>query len=164
MKILRDTIVVDAPPEDVFEFFRSMDHDRYLAWHDEHRDFHLVEGECIEEGTRAFFDEEIGDDRIASTVRYTEVRPGEYIEFRDENWLTRLFNPKNVFVFEPVDGGTRVVAEIHLRIGPLERLSSQVHQELEEVRRHMREEGENLKRLVEAGLRKETDESEATAT
>ncbi len=164
MEVFRDKIVVDAPPEDVFEFFRSMDHDRYLAWHDEHRDFRLVEGEWVEEGASAFFDEEIGDERITSTVRYTDVRPANYIEFRDENWLMRLFNPKNAFLFEPVEGGTRVVAEVNLRIGPLERLSKTVHAELEELRRHMREEGENLKRLVEAGVRKEREDSETTAT
>lgn len=151
MKKLRDEVVVDAPPADVFEFFRSMDEERYLAWHREHLAFHYVEGDRIEEGARAFFEEDVGDEHFASTVTYTEVRPAEYIEFRDEDWLTRLFNPKNTFAFEPVDRGTRVVAEIHLRIGPLERLSSQVHHELEELRRHMREEGENLKRLVENG-------------
>lgn len=151
MRVLRHSVVVDAPPAECFEFFRSMDEERYLAWHREHLAFHYVEGDRIEEGARAFFDEEVGDERIASTVRYTRVRPPEYIEFRDENRLTRLFNPKNTFAFEPVDGGTHVVAEIHLRIGPLERLSSQVHHELEELRRHVREEGENLKRLVESG-------------
>jgi uncharacterized protein YndB with AHSA1/START domain len=151
MNILRDAVVVEAPPETVFGFFRGMDEDRYLAWHREHLAFRFEEGDRIEAGARAYFEEEIGDEHLASTVRYTEVRAPEYIEFRDEDRLTRLFNPKNTFGFEPVDGGTRVVAEVHLRIGPLERLSSQVHHELEELRRHMREEGENLKRLVESG-------------
>lgn len=151
MKKLRDEVVVDAPPDDVFEFFRSMDEQRYLAWHREHIAFQFVEGEQIEEGARAYFEEDVGDEHIESTVRYTEVRPAEYIEFRDEDRLTRLFNPKNTFAFAPADGGTRVVAAIHLRIGPLERLSSQVRHELDELRRHMREEGENLKQFVESG-------------
>jgi uncharacterized protein YndB with AHSA1/START domain len=151
MAVLSDEVIVDAPPDAVYEFFRTMDEERYLAWHREHLAFRFVAGDRIAEGARAYFEEEIGDEHFESTVRYTEVRAPEYIEFRDEDRLTRLFNPKNTFAFESVDGGTRVVAEVHLRIGPLERLSSHVHHELEELRRHMREEGENLKRLVESG-------------
>lgn len=162
MKILRDEVVVEATRPACFEFFRSMDEQRYLAWHPEHVAFRYVEGDRIEEGARAFFEETVGDEHLASTVRYTEVRPPEYVEFRDESLRTRLFNPKNTFAFEPVDGGTRVVAEVHLRIGPLERLSSQVHHELEELRRHMHEEGENLKRLVETGVESVGVEPEAT--
>lgn len=150
IKNLKDEVIVNASPDDVFEFFRTMDESRYLAWHPEHISFRYVDGDRIETGTRAYFQEEIGDEYIESTVRYTEVRQPAYIEFRDESRISRLFNPKNTFSLEPVDGGTRVVAAIHLRIGPLERLSTSVHHELDEVRRHMREEGENLQRIVEA--------------
>jgi len=150
MKKLRAEVVVDAPADDVFEFFRTMDEARYLAWHPEHISFRYVDGDRIDTGTRAYFEEEIGDEYVESTVRYTEVRRPAYIEFRDESRFTRFFNPKNTFRFEPVDGGTRVVAAIYLRIGPLERLSSTVRHEVNEVRRHMREEGENLQLLIEA--------------
>lgn len=150
MAKLKDEVIVNAPPDDVFEFFRTMDESRYLAWHPEHISFRYVDGDRIETGTRAYFEEDIGDEYIESTVRYTEVCQPSYIEFRDESRISRFFNPKNTFRLEPVDGGTRVVAAIHLRIGPLERLSKSVRNQLDEVRRHMREEGENLQGIVDA--------------
>lgn len=151
MKTISDEVVVDASPVETFEFFRSMDEARYLAWHPDHVAFHLLEGDRIEPGARASFEEDIGDERLSSTVRYTEVCAPTYVEFRDESPITRLFNPKNTFTLEATDGITRVTAAVHLRIGPLERLSGRVRRDLEALRRHVREEGENLKRLVEAG-------------
>lgn len=150
MKAVRDRIAIDPPPDVVYEFFRSMDDERYRAWHPEHVEFEFVEGETVAEGNVAIFDETIGEEHLRSTVRFTTVRPGEYIEFRDRSPFVRVFNPKNTFAFAPADGGTAFEAAVYLRVGPLERLAS-VRRDLAEVRRHMREEGENLKRLVETG-------------
>lgn len=149
MTRLTDSIVVDAPPVDVFEFFRSMDEDRYLAWHPDHVAFAYVEGDRVKEGAVAVYEEVVGEERVRSPVRYTEVRPPEYVEFRDTRRRWRLLNPRNAFAFEPVDGRTGFVATVDLRIGPLERISASVRRDLDALRQHMAEEGENLKRLVE---------------
>jgi hypothetical protein len=60
-----------------------------------------------------------------------------------------LFLPRILFRVEPAGSGFAVTQEIHLRIGPLAAWLNR--RELEAVRRHMSEEGENLKRLLEQG-------------
>lgn len=91
---------------------------------------------------------------------YTRVEPGRLVEFAPQSRLVRLLLPRMRFRIEPSPGdagggagdegsGCRVVQEIHIRIGPLgARLN---RKELDAVRRHMKEEGDNMKRLLEAG-------------
>lgn len=45
----KDTILIDASPEHVFDFFRNMD-EHYLEWHPDHLAFRWEDGEALEEG------------------------------------------------------------------------------------------------------------------
>jgi hypothetical protein len=60
----------------------------------------------------------------------------------------RFFLPRMLFRVVPEAGGCRFIAEAHLRLGPL---AQRAHRkELAAVREHMRVEGVNIKRIVEA--------------
>jgi hypothetical protein len=68
--------------------------------------------------------------------------------------VLRLILPRMIFHADPENGGIRLVAEIHVRTGPVGAWLNR--REFDAVRRHMREEGENLKRMLEADEHRHT--------
>lgn len=145
--MLVDSITLRASPEAVFRFFDEME-THYLAWHPDHLLFRWEHGRGVALGNIFSFAERIGGKHLAKRVVFTRVIPNRHLEFAPTFWLMRLFLPRMVFRVAPESGGCRFTAEIHLRIGPLAQRAQR--KELAAVREHMRVEGENLKRIVEA--------------
>jgi hypothetical protein len=145
--ILRDTTEVASTPEAIFGFFEHME-SHYLEWHPDHRRFRWVNGRGLATGNVFYFEEVIAGKLLKKRVVFTRVDTHSHIEFAPTFWLMRLFLPRMLFRVERTAANTcRLVAEIHLRMGPLAaRLN---HRELTAVREHMRIEGVNLKRVVE---------------
>ena len=145
--VLHDAVTIRTTPERIFEFFREMERN-YPAWHPEHVRFRWVAGRGLREGVVFSFEEHIAGKLLRKRVRFTRVEPGRHLEFAPTNPVFRLFLPRLLFHVEPEGDGCRLTAEIHVRMGPL---AAWLHRrELAAVRRHMREEGENMKRLLEA--------------
>jgi signal transduction histidine kinase/nitroreductase/CheY-like chemotaxis protein len=144
--ILRDQTDVQASASAVFAFFEDIER-HYLAWHPDHRLFRWTLGRGLALGHRFHFEEVIAGKLLKKTVRITRLEPGRLLEFVPTFWLMRLVLPRMLFRIEPLAGGAqRVVAEIHLRVGPLgARLN---RREFDAVRAHMRLEGINLERMV----------------
>ncbi|WP_331236405.1 SRPBCC family protein [Natronorarus salvus] len=146
--ILEERTRIGAPPEEVFRYFEEMD-SNYEEWHPDHITFRWVEGEGLERGNRSYFEEVIGGTLMKKTVWYAAVEPDRYIELRPTSRLIRFVLPYISFAFEPDGEGCRVVQRIKIRTGPIgARLN---RREFDAVRRHMNEEGENLKRILEGG-------------
>lgn len=99
-------------------------------------------------GNVFFFAEEIGGQVLKKETRFTKIIPNRYIEFTMVNWFYRWFIPKMTFVLDPQGGGGRFTGQVFLRgIGPIGKWSHR--REFAAVRQHMKEEGENLKRIIE---------------
>ncbi|MFV8834343.1 SRPBCC family protein [Aquisalimonas sp.] len=145
--ILRDSVKIEAAPEAVFGFFEDME-SNYLEWHPDHVVFQWVSGRGLQEGNVFYFEEYIRGKLFKKRVEFTRVTPGRYIEFAPTFWLMRFFLPRMLFRMEPQPGGCEFIAEIHLRLGPLARRANA--KDLDAVREHMRVEGVNIKRIVEA--------------
>jgi hypothetical protein len=94
-----------------------------------------------------YFEEIIGGTRMKKRVHFTRVVPNRHVEFTFTNPLLALIVPRLSFHFEPEGEGTRFQAEIQVRTGPIGAWMNR--REFDAVRQHMREEGENLKRLLE---------------
>ena len=144
--ILQDITHIRTTPERIFDFFREMEAN-YRAWHPDHLGFRWVAGRELREGVVFAFEERIAGKLLKKRVGFTRVVPGRHLEFAPTSWLVRLFLPRMLFRVEPEADGCRLTAEIHLRVGPL--AARLQRRELGAVRRHMREEGENMQRLLE---------------
>lgn len=86
------------------------------------------------------------------TFRFTKVVPGRLIEYRSL-FPVSLIAPGNQFVFEPTpEGACNFTAAGHLRFPRwlFERMHARHKGKIEATQRHMIEEGENLKKAVEA--------------
>jgi hypothetical protein len=150
--ILEDRTLIEAPPEAIFQFFEKMD-ENYLAWHPDHVAFRWTKGRGLEPGVEFSFEEHIGGKLLRKTVRFTRIVPGRLIEFVPTWWLMRLLMPRLSFEVRPEgqpegEGASLFIARIRIRTGPIgARLN---RREFNAVRQHMKEEGENLKRILEA--------------
>lgn len=145
--VFEDAIQISAPCEAVYAFFERMD-ENYLRWRPEHIKFEWRNGRGLQEGNTFYFEEEIGGQLLKKETRFTRIVPNRYIEFKMTNWFYRLFIPKMTFIMPPEAEGCTFTAQVFLRgIGPL---GKRLHRkEFAAVRRHMKEEGENLKAIIE---------------
>jgi hypothetical protein len=143
---LTDTITIRSTPERFFSFFEEMDVN-YVRWHPDHRLFRWESGRGLRKGGTFYFEEVIGGKLMRKRVVFTRIEQNRHIEFTFTNRLLRLILPRFVFRVEPEGAGIRLVAEITIRTGPLGAWLNR--REFDAVRRHMREEGENLKRILE---------------
>lgn len=147
--ILRDSIKIKAPPEMIFNFLTELkDDDSYRAWHPEHVVMHWIRGKPFEKGSIAHFEEYLHGKLHKAKVICTKVVPNRLIEYRPLFPLSILF-PRNQFILEPLDdGGCIFTASLVIRTGPLGR--KLMRRQMEGVKRHMKEEGENLKAILES--------------
>jgi hypothetical protein len=144
--ILSQTTVIAASPAAVFAFLRDMEAN-YTLWHPGHIAFRQVSGEPLCHGSTFRIEERIDGHRIARTMLYTRIEPDRLIEFVPASRLIRLFLRRVRFIIRPAGEGCAVSQEVHIVIGPIGRVLNR--RGLEAVRRHMAEEGINLKRMVE---------------
>lgn len=156
--LLEDSIKIKTKPEAIFRFFEEMEQN-YLQWHPDHVLFRWVSGRGVKEGNVFYFEEYIAGKLLKKKVLFTRVAPNQHIEFAPTFWLLRLFLPRMVFCIQPEAAGCVFKAEIQVRMGPL---AAKLHQkELHAVRKHTREEGENIKRILELETKEANEEADA---
>jgi len=146
--IITDSIEIKAPPERIFSFFTGLKDDvNYRAWHPDHVVMRWIKGEPFHAGSVAYFEEYLHGKMHKGKFICTKVVPNRLIEYRPLFPLS-VFFPGNRFVMEPTDEGSCIfTAAGIMRVGPLgKRLSIK---QIEGVKRHMKEEGENLKAILE---------------
>ena len=148
--IITDSIKIKASPEQVFNFLTGLkDTDSYKVWHPDHVVMRWIKGEPFQEGSVVYFEEYLHGKLHKGKFICTKVIPNILIEYKPPFPLS-LFFPKNEFIIEPADEASCIfTARGMVRMGPLgKRLS---RRQIEGVKGHMKEEGENLKDILERG-------------
>ena len=149
---LVQTTRVPAAPERVWRFLSELDA-HYADWHPEHLTWRTLRGEPLSEGAVVFGAEWLGPLPLIGRFFIGDVVPERYFSYRFA-LPASLVGAGGSFRLSPdANGGCELTAEAHLGfsaplIGPLvDRLLARLLP-IGEFRRHMREEGENLIRLV----------------
>jgi hypothetical protein len=150
-----DSIGVGASAEEVFEWLARCMNDAglYRAWHPEHVDVRWIKGEPLREGSVLYAEEYLHGDLHKLKFHITRVIPNRLIEYRSLFPLS-LLSPGNKFAIEPTGENICVfTASGSLRLPRwLFRKMHKKHKDkIEATERHMREEGENLKKALEEG-------------
>jgi len=148
--ILTHSIKIKASPEKIFNWFIGLkDSESYRAWHPNHVVMRWIKGEPFEEGSVVYFEEYLHGKMHKGKFICTKVVPNRLIEYKPPFPLS-IFVPRNQFIIEPTDEGSCIfTATIKVRMGPLSRRLSR--RQIEGVKRHMKEEGENLKAIMKKG-------------
>lgn len=158
MKLMEDvfltnSIEIRTTPEKIFEFFYSLvDDASYREWHpDDHVAMRWTKGSPWQEGSVVHAEEYMHGKLHKLTFVITRVVPNRVIEYAPVSRFRRRYAPKYTFSVESGDTGCVFTATVHARIPLLLRLLSKkkVKQGLSSVRKHMKEEGENLKTILE---------------
>ena len=157
MRLLEDVVIthsieIKTTPERIFDFFRNLDDAGYRVWHPEdHVSFRWRKGEPWEEGSVVHAEEYIHGKLHKLKFQVTKVVPNRRIEFAPLSRFLRVYFPKNTFEVEPKGHACVFTASGHLRVGRLVKIfaKGKLEQGLASASKHIREEGENLKRILE---------------
>jgi len=148
MIVLEHSIEINATKEKLYEFFQDLTADKYSMWHHDHVSFEWIKGNKVEVGAIAHGKQYVHGKLHPLTVEFTELIPSELIVFKPLPKLWRIFCPKFTWEFKSTANGSMFTARVFLRMG-LSRYLRITKQRLALVRKHLEEEGENLKRLIE---------------
>lgn len=150
---LRDSITIQTTPERIFEWLESLPQE-YDSWHPAHVAYRVVKGSMLQPGCEIECQEYLHGQLHILRLCLTRVEPGKRMEYR----IAGL--GKGAFEVIPEDNEVEFVAELGVgiespMIGALIDvvLSVLLRRRLEAMKRHMGEEGQNLKKILESGCR-----------
>ncbi len=150
---VRDEVEIRASPEQVFDWLAHLSQN-YLAWHPDHRSCRYLRGEPLQVGSVVEIEELLHGKPHRMRFRVTAVDPNARLRYRIAGF------GEGGFAAEPRDGGVLFVADLRigtrvLVVGALVDavLAGLFRGRIEALCRHMAEEGQNLKRLLETAPR-----------
>ena len=153
--VITDEIEINATPGKVFHYLTSIvDSEGYQAWHKEdHMTFRFIKGKPWTVGSVIYAEEYIHGKLHKLKFVITRIVPNEKIEYEPVSWILKKYFPKNDFVIEDLGDACRFVASGTYRIGWIGKkfFKKKLDEGLSSIRKHMKEEGENLKRIIESG-------------
>ena len=144
MIILKDSIEIKTTPEKIFDFFVHFE-ENYLAWHPDHVKSYWI-GKPAKEGSILYCEEYLHKKLHKMKFRITKVELNRKIKYK-LSFPMSVICPKGSFVIEPKGDSCIFTATLSFRFGWL--FSKLAKDRVEAVKKHMKEEGENLKRLLE---------------
>ena len=151
---LTDSIEIKTTPEKVFDFLvHLVDDESYRAWHPEdHVALRWLKGNPWEEGSVVYAEEYIHGKLHKLKFLVTKVVPNREIQYVPVSRFLRRYFPKNTFYIELKEETCVFTATGTYRLGWLAKTFAKKRLErgLSSVKKHMKEEGENLKRILEA--------------
>ncbi|MCP4545069.1 MAG: hypothetical protein GY835_01230 [bacterium] len=158
MKLFEDvhisnSININVGSARVISFLKELKNDeKYREWHPEdHVSMKWVEGEPWEEGSICLAREYLGGELKTLKMSVNKVNDGKYIEYAPTSRFMRRYIPKLTFEVSDVENGCIFTATLDCRMPLIPRLlvPGKVKGGLDAARKHIREEGENMKTLLE---------------
>jgi len=148
MATLTDSIEIRATPAKVFNWFLNLKGKAaYQSWHPDHVDLRWTRGEPFAKGSIVYFEEYIHGKLHKASFLCTKVVPNKMIEYRPL-FPWSIFMPKGTFIMEQKRQRNCIfTATICFRLGSLFRKFGR--NLIDSLKQHMKEEGENLKKILE---------------
>ena len=144
--LLKDTVEINTTPEKIWEFWANMDKN-YKALHPEdHILFQWTKGRPMEEGSTIYAEEVVGGKLLKGKVTCVDVVPNR--KFALTLPFPRSLFCKYEYLIEPRGDNTAFIAFTHLKFPGFAR--KRIQAIVEVGKKHVREEGENLKKILES--------------
>ena len=147
MITLKDSIEIKTTPEKIFKFFVHFE-ENFHAWHPDHVECRWLKGKPFEEGSILYVEEYLHGKLHKFKFFGTKVELNKKIEYT-LSFPMSIICPKGSFIIEPRRESSIFTATLSFRFGWL--FSKLAKNRVDAIKKHMREEGENLKRLLEEG-------------
>jgi len=150
MTDLKDSIEIKIKPERVFDglitVFSSQEY--FKKWHKDHVRCQWLRGKPFHKGSVLYIEEALHGKLHKMKFLGTKVDPNRRIEYK-LLFPTSIICPEGSFLIEPEGKSCRFTATLSFRFGWL--FSTFVKGRVEAIKKHMNEEGKNLKKLLEKG-------------
>jgi len=151
--LLTHSIKINASPEKIWDFFVNLEQN-YVRWHPEdHVVFRWTRGTPMETGARWYAEEAVKRKTYKLKGTIGEVIPFRRIVFKNAFPIS-LVAPRYVWLLEPEGSQTVFTSISYLRAGELVFKLARKHMEqnIELHNKHVSEEGENLKMILEGQI------------
>ena len=145
METLTDSIEIKCSPQDIFTWFKNIEMN-YKSWHEDHVDCKWIKGEPFEQDSILLSSEYIHGDLHEVKFKTVLVVENEYIGY-NLSFPMSMISPKGTFQFQKKGSSTVFTATVSFRFGWL--MKRMVKKQIVQFKVHMKEEGENLKKLIE---------------
>ncbi|WP_135611634.1 SRPBCC family protein [Methanococcoides sp. AM1] len=146
MLTLKDSVTINRPPEVIFEWLSHFT-ENYTSWHQDHVIAKWISGGNFEKGSVLYSEEYLGGKLDKLSFEITGFKKGELIEYK-VLFPHSMISPGGSFSVEPLSGNSCLfTATLSFRFGWL--FSKIAKKRVNAIREHMREEGVNLKSLLE---------------
>lgn len=146
--ILQDSIEMRTTPEEIFEWITHFE-ENYRAWHPDHVTCRWIKGGPAQEGSVLYIEEYVHGELHKMTFRMTKIEPTR-IEY-DVSFPLSVVCPRGSFHIHPKGKSCVFTATLTFRFGALLRILFE--KRVDALRMHMKEEGENLKQLLEKDIK-----------
>jgi len=147
--ILTDIIEIETSPEKIWQFFINLE-ENYVDWHPtDHIKFKWI-GDPMKTGTKWYAEEKVHGHLFKLKGTIGEVVPLRRVIFR-YSFPISLVSPKFEWIIEPKESISVFSAKSYLNAGNLFHILSRKEMDwkLDATKTHTKEEGENLKRILE---------------
>ncbi|UCG70401.1 MAG: SRPBCC family protein [Thermoplasmata archaeon] len=144
MMTLTDSIEIKVKPEIVFKWFKNIDR-YYKEWHPDHVKW-VNETGGFKVGAICYAEEYLCGELEKLRAKYIEIEKNKKIVYK-MLFPTSIICTKGSFIIEPKNGNSIFTATLTFRGGKI--LSKLFRSRIEEIKKHQKEEGENLKIILE---------------
>jgi hypothetical protein len=141
---LKDAIEIKTTPKEIFKWFLHFE-ENFHAWHPDHIDCRWLKGKPFEEGSILYIEEYLHGKPHKMKFLGTKVEPNRKIEYK-LLFPISIICPKGSFSIEPKGENCIFTATLSFRFGWI--FSRFAKDRVKAIKKHMKEEGENLKRLL----------------
>ena len=145
MKTLEESILINVEPDIIWSWLLKIT-DNYCEWHPSHIKALWKKGNPNEIGAVIYAEELIGDELLKMSSKITKLIPNSFYEFKTVGHV-KLIMPHGTFEIIPQGDKSIFKATLDFRMGKL--LSKIAKKKVAQIRQHMIEEGENLKKILE---------------
>ena len=149
-----NSIEIKTTGENIFNFLTGIVDDAgYRAWHQEdHVSFRWLEGEPWAEGSVMYAEEYLHGKLHKLKFEILKIIPNRRIEYAPASRFLRIYFPKNEFIIEHKSDSCIFIASGSYRVGKLGKIffKKKLESGLSSIRKHMKEEGEYLKSILES--------------
>jgi hypothetical protein len=144
--ILKDSIEIKSTPEKIFEFFENWENN-YSKWHPDHGDSKWLHGSLNKPGS-VFYAEEFLHGRLHKLkCKITDIKRPYKFDYKFLFPMSLLIS-RGSFIIEQKDDRCIFTATMNFRFSKL--LKTIAKRRMIDFMHHMREESENLKRIIES--------------
>ena len=151
MVALTDSIKIKANPEEIFNALTKIfsTEKYYKMWHKDHTICKWLKGKPFEKGSIVYAEEYLHSKLHKMKFIGTRVVKNKIIEFK-LLFPTSIICPKGSFVIEKDNENSIFTANLYFRFSNF--FIKYAKDRVDIIKRHMKEEGENLKKIVENKL------------